>query len=397
MSGDAPVQVHAREAGLRKALAVRHIIGGSGRTDLIALLNEVATAVGSKRHVDEVLDAVVGSAKRVTDTSKAILCLFDEWASPGGEPVVAAVRGRRDEFPESWWSAELERLAPLAIEAGQPIVEMLPSHDAWFLTAPVRIGPDVLGVIAAINSKQARFTEEQIAFFATLATFAATAIESARLAEETQFVLLASERERIAREIHDGVSQSLFGVSIGLEVARRQVGRDPAGAAVRLEEMQEQVAGCLAELRRVVYDLRPLKLQELGLVGAIEYWLSEVTVGRGPSGRLEVEGEALPLPARTEACLYRVAKEAVANVVKHSEAQSFVVRLSYLGDSVRLEVTDDGHGFRPEEALERAEGGDSLGLKSIRDRVEAERGRIDIRSVPGEGTAITVVLEAAEA
>lgn len=377
---------------MRQPFASRSVLGHAARSDLIASLNEVATAVGLKRHVDEVLDAVVESAKRVTDTRKAILCLLDDMAGRESPPVVVAVRGRRDEFPESWWSGQLERTAPVALAAGHPIVEFHEAHDAWFLTAPVCAGDVPVGVIAAINSSQARFSDDQVAFFAILSTFAASAIESARLAEETQFVLLASERERIAREIHDGVAQSLFGVSIGLEVCKKQLLRDPNGSADRLGDLQEQVSGCLVELRRVVYDLRPLKLQALGLEGAVEYWLDEVAVGKGARGRLVVDGESLPLPARTEACLYRVAKEAVSNVVKHADAGEFEVRLAYREDTVRLEVVDDGRGFEPARALERAESGSSLGLKSIKDRVEAEGGRLAIRSRPGRGTAVTATL-----
>lgn len=382
---------------MRQPLGPRRVVGRSARSDLISSLNEVATAVGLKRHVDEVLDAVVESAKRVTDTRKAILCLFDEMDSRDAQPVVAAVRGRRDEFPESWWAGQLERTTPVALATGRPLVEFHRGHDAWFLTAPVCAGDSPVGVIAAINTSHARFTEDQVAFFAILATFAASAIEGARLAEETQFVLLASERERIAREIHDGVAQSLFGVSIGLEVCKKQIQRDPVGSEERLGDLQEDVSRCLAELRRVVYDLRPLKLQELGLKGALEYWLSEVAVGRGTRGRLVVSGEPRVLPARTEACLYRVAKEAVSNVVKHARAGEFEVRLRYDGSDVCLEVEDDGDGFCPDEAMERAESGASLGLKSIRDRVAAEGGHLDLVSGPDGGARVTVTLSVKEA
>lgn len=364
------------------------------RSDLIGSLNEVATAIASRQSVDEVLDTVVDSAKRVTDTDKAALCLFDELLGEGAEPTVAAVRGSRDEFPESWWSSEVFRAGRAAMAGGRPIVERHKGQDAWLLVSPVKMGDHPIGILAAINMGSRGFSEDQVSFIAILSTFAASAIENARLAEESRYVLLASERDRIAREMHDGVAQSLFGISLGLELAKKQVHRDPLATARRLDELQEQLSLSQAELRRYIYDLRPLKLQELGLAGAIEYWIHEVNAGNGLRGRLRVEGERQELSANIESCLYRVAKEAVGNVAKHASAAGFEVLIRYGDTEVSLEVRDDGRGFLSEEAFEASEQGATLGMKSIRDRVEAEGGELTVISAPGHGTVVRVTVPA---
>jgi len=200
---------------------------------------------------------------------------------------------------------------------------------------------------------------------------------------------LASERDRIAHEMHDGVIQSLFSISLGLELCKKQVFRDPGMVAGRLDDLQMHLNAAMNELRRFVYDLRPMKLNELGLTGAIEYWIREITLGRGIKGALVVEGQRPRLSAASEACLYRVAKEAVSNVVKHSGASRFEVRLSGNEHLVRMSITDDGCGFDATDVINGD--GPGLGLKSIRERIDHEGGTLIVETSPS-GTCIEVEL-----
>lgn len=358
------------------------------KSDLIAALNDVASAVSSTISLDEVLETIVERAKRITNTDKAVLVLtLDHSATLDEETLV--VRGSRDEHLESWWSAQLKESAPDLFETGEVYVDLNRDNDAWLMCAPIRVRSTPVGLMAAINSRERKFTRDQRDFLAILGAFAATAIENARLAEQTKYVLLASERDRIAREMHDGISQSLFSVALGLEVCKKMIMRDPRTVGERLDELQEMVDVSRSELRRFIYDLRPVKLQELGLVGAIEYWVHEVTAGDTVTGETVILGEPRTLMPSAEACLYRVAKEAVSNVVKHASATRFVVEIHYEDDSVRLCVLDDGSGFAPGEIRTTAtEAG--IGLKSIEERVRREGGRVNVSSAPGRGTKIDV-------
>ena len=148
-----------------------------------------------------------------------------------------------------------------------------------------------------------------------------------------------------------------------------------------------------SELRRFIYDLRPIKLQELGLSGAIEFWVHEVTTGKNVKGSVAVTGTPHPLRPSTEACLYRVAKEAVSNIVKHADATEFTVAVEYVGTDMVMTILDNGHGFdvdgvEPENELQ------GLGLRSIRERVSREGGVLSITSAPGEGARIEVRVSA---
>lgn len=359
--------------------------------ELLEALNDVASAVSSTLSVEEVLDTVVDRAKLLSGTDKTVLMLTSDH-SEGLDPDTLTVRGRRDTHAESWWLERVRALAPGVLNAGVPQIEQVEERGAWLVCAPIRIRDRAIGVLCAINDRQSPFTGPQVEALRIVSSFAAAAIENARLAEEHRYVLLASERDRIAREMHDGISQSLFSISIGLEVCRKQVHRDPATVSTRLDELQEELGASMVELRRVIYDLRPARLTEQGLPASIGQWIGEVTAGRGIRGNLVVRGDAKLLSGATEACLYRVAKEAVSNVVRHSQAASFEVCLDYRSESVVLLVADDGHGFDVDAARTAAvsEGSDSLGLHSIGHRVRAEGGSVTVRSVLGEGTQVRV-------
>lgn len=368
-----------------------HSLNRRAQADLIAALNDVADAVSSTISLDEVLETIVERAKRVTNTEKAVLVLtVDHGNDLDADSLV--VRGARDEHPQSWWAAQLQGIAPQVFASGEMYLDLDRENDAWLLCAPIIVKNRPIGLLCAINSKAHRFGQAQIDFLAILGAFAATAIENARLAEETRYVLLASERDRIAREMHDGISQSLFSVALGLEVCRKQVERDPASVARRLGDLAEQVDLSRSELRRFIYDLRPLKLTELGLMGAIEYWLREVCPAEGVYTEVTVHGERVMLDPSLEACLYRVAKESIANSMKHAKPTRVGVFISYETGAVRLLVTDNGSGFVPEEVHRCASTESGIGLRSISDRVRAQGGRMKIVSAPGKGTRIDVVV-----
>lgn len=384
-SGLAGVRSRVRTALKRLAGDVQH----QHAVELIATLNEVADAVSSALNVDEVLEVIVERAKRITDTDKAVLVLRDAHGDHVDLDTIV-VRGRMSQHQQDWWEQRLDDAAERAMSLGRPFIEEHPEQRAIAVFSPVMTRDNLVGLLCVINSADRPLTTEQVDFLAVLSAFASSAIENARLAEQSRYVMLASERDRIAREMHDGVVQSLFSISLGLEVCKKQVSRDPVGVAERLEELQQHLNTSMTELRRFIYDLRPMKLAELGLVGAVEYWVREVTLGRPVKGRVRVHGEAPPLAPAQEACLYRIAKESVSNVVKHSGAGEFEVVLEFSEDSVAVSVRDNGSGFDVEEVM--AGGSDGIGLRGIADRVDRDGGRLEIESVPGTGTLLRATL-----
>ena len=359
--------------------------------ELLRSLNDVASAVSTTVSVEDVLLTIVDRAKRVTNTEKAILVLTRE-DSDELDFDSLVVRGRRDQHLQESWQSLITREAPGVFANGYITLASIPETRAWVAYSPIRMQSRRIGMLAAINSHDRRFTQQQLEFLAILGAFAATAVENARLAEETRYVLLASERDRIAREMHDGISQSLFSVSLGLELAKKQALKDPVGTSRRLGGLQDQLNHSMADLRRVIYDLRPLKLQEMGLARSVEMWVREATAGRDVVGSVQVNGRERNLTPSAEACLYRVAKEAVSNVVRHSGARRLMVAIEYADDAVVLTVTDDGTGFQADEVIKKALPGTGIGLRSMRVRMASEGGTLDLASTPGKGTTIRAEL-----
>ena len=393
MAVSRPVRDQEGAFDVRQLLAVRRGMPGRPfpakyrRSPLVASLNEVSASVSGARDPEEVPGIIVDAAKRFTGTEKVVLYLLgdpdDVSCSPSAPEVF--VRGARDEHLESWWEEWLPRVAERAIQEGRPCVESDPVEAAWVLAVPVRVKDRALGVICAINSAKHRLRDEQMAFLSILAAFAAASLENARLAEEGLYSMLSSERERISREMHDGIAQSLFSISLGIEVCKKKIHRDPGAVVRELEELQVLLGSSMSELRRYIYDLRPAKLQELGLVGAIEYWLREIAPPDKLKASIELGGTPRSLSAEVEACLYRVAREAATNAVRHAEPKHLLVRIDYAPDSVMLRVEDDGHGFDVRTAMAESESGATVGLRSLHERVRGAGGGLAIDSAPGNG------------
>ena len=361
---------------------------------LVSEIDAVADAVATARDVDDVLPIIVESAKRFTETEKVVICLVDDADS---DRVVIdesniVVRGPRGILMQDWWGERLPDIIGQVFDQSEMYVETDDARGAWLLAVPVRVAGRRFGVLLAINSIEHRLLPEHSAFLSLLGAFAASAIANAQLVEESRYALLASERGRIAREMHDGISQSLFSIALGVELCKKQLTRDPVGVAERLEDIQGQLASARSELRRYIYDLRPLTLQDLGIVGAIEMWAREVADGHRITVTFDVTGEQYHVGPALEACLYRIAKESVSNVVKHARATTCAINLDYSADQVLLSVTDDGDGFDRGVVEQLALSGVGLGIRSMEDRVMAQGGTFAVLSEPGQGTTVRVAL-----
>lgn len=191
------------------------------------------------------------------------------------------------------------------------------------------------------------------------------------------------ERRRLAREIHDGPAQAMAAALMRAELCSRLLEEDPARARQELGDLKELVGTCLSDLRRIIFDLRPLSLDELGLVAAIRSWLEGWQQRTGLEVRLEVRGPDRRLPPAVEIALFRVLQEALNNVWKHAGVERAAVSLQVGPDRVRLLVFDRGRGFDP-AALPP----ETFGLAGMRERVQFLGGKWWVRSRPGRGTQV---------
>lgn len=209
--------------------------------------------------------------------------------------------------------------------------------------------------------------------------------ENARLHERARQVAVLEERQRLARELHDSVTQALYGVSLQAEAATRALAAgDPEPAVSNLGEIRETTQEALGEMRLLLFELRPPLLEERGLIGALESRLRAVEARAGLVTELHGE-RSERLEPEVEQELYRLAQEALNNVLKHAHARHVVVRLDVEDDRTILEVADDGVGFEPS-----LRGGDGFGLPGMRERAERLGGTLAIESSPGAGATVRV-------
>lgn len=207
--------------------------------------------------------------------------------------------------------------------------------------------------------------------------------EYAAQAEELAAV---QERNRLARELHDSVTQTIFSMTLTAEAARILLERDPSQAASHLSLLQELAQSALSEMRALIQQLRPTLIEEGGLAVALHQHLAALERREGLKAALQVEGEG-QLPRDQEEGLFRIVQEALNNVVKHAHTDTAAVRLQLENGQVSLLIEDQGAGFDPSRSGPAREG---FGLTSMRERVEMLGGTLEVRSSPGKGTQVLV-------
>jgi PAS domain S-box-containing protein len=208
---------------------------------------------------------------------------------------------------------------------------------------------------------------------------------------------LEADRRSVARELHDSIGGSLAAIKFGLEEVAGQAVRDPVGGSALLETLISYLADTIKETKRISANLRPLSIDDLGLLATIE-WYTRQFSQRYENIRLvlQIEVEEHEVPEDFKIVVYRVMQEALTNAARHSKADTINIRLKKDADGLELEVEDNGCGFNPHDALESSDGLSGYGLRGMQERAEICGGSISIQSHPGAGTHIRATLPVSE-
>ncbi len=249
------------------------------------------------------------------------------------------------------------------------------------LIVPMRIGGEVEGVIEIRFGTKRSFGAGEIDLAQALANQAMLAMQVTRLSTLNRETAVIAERNRMARDVHDTVAQTLTGIVVQLEAAEESSARGN-DSSPNLGRARELARMGLREAREAVSALRPHA--ENSLVVALPALISRMTSGTGVAGSFSAKGNPRRLPANSEEHLLRIGQEALTNSLRHAKAKRFDVRVEFTADRVDLELSDDGCGFRTEKKHE------GFGLIGMRERIDFLRGRLDIESSPGAGTRILI-------
>ena len=257
------------------------------------------------------------------------------------------------------------------------------------LVVPLSVSGRVIGTLDVQSAEVNAFAEDDVLVIQSLGDQIAVAIENARLVGRSRELAVVQERNRMARELHDSMTQLLYSLVLFAGAGRKAVQAERLERAERhLLRVEQSAQQALKEMRLLVFELRPHLLDEEGLAGALRQRLDAVENRVGIATQLSAEGD-LDLPAAAEEGLYRIAQEALTNALKHAFASSVLVQVQAGEETVSLEVVDDGRGFHPAGAAELG----GLGLVSMRERAEELGGTLTIVSSPGQGTRVKVTVE----
>jgi two-component system, NarL family, sensor histidine kinase DevS len=360
---------------------------------------EIARAIGGETDLDRILEIVVKRGRALVEARSLLILL-----SAGDELVTASIAGEhtpevaRARIPISG------SIPGQVLEEGEPrrVRDLHPSLMArpggagvTALLAPLLYRGRALGVLVALDplGRDAGFSDEDEGVLVSFAASAATAVSTAQSVAEdrSRETITATERERgrWARELHDESLQSLAGLRVLLSAARRS---EPGELDDLLVQGIEQVDAAIAEMRRLIADLRPSTLDQLGLGAALET-LGERTASAAAievQVSIDLDFEAgrseTRLLGEVEDTVYRLVQEALNNAVHHGEARCVWVEVGEAGGSLRVRIADDGKGFDPEAST------DGFGLIGMRERAELAGGTLELHSTPSEGTTIVATI-----
>jgi signal transduction histidine kinase len=370
----------------------RQPVAKDGQDEVFEQVSNVVLAVSSQLSVHDVLGKIVRAARSLAGARYAALGVPGE-AGTFAEFVVDGLTAR-----EQAAIGPLPRqhgILAVMLREGKPLrladIRSDPRFWGWppahpeltdVLGVPIREGDNTLGFIfAACKTVPGGFTERDERLLSLFAAHAAIALTNARLYERGRELSVLQERARLARDLHDAVSQKLFSVRAKARAAAVLVDRDPARAIEEIGSVAELAGQAHAELRAVIEGLTPPELATGGLAGSVRAYA--VLAGRTHGADVVVHAAELPaLGPRQETALYRVAQEAIGNALRHSGARQVAVCLSRRQRAVVLEVTDDGSGFEPRGPHA------GLGLASMRERAGSVGGKLTITSAPGTGTRV---------
>lgn len=350
---------------------------------LLSLANETAAA----HELAQLVALVVPEVERMLACSWAGIYLKDGEALGRVDQEDDGSRADGVPLPEGWPALTGGETA--LGEAGLGALFPEGVSVSCSLVVPLAAGGDTIGVLCLARPKGQPFGDEQRALARGVGDQLSVAISNARYFEATQQAAALEERHRIARDLHDSVSQSLFSLTLHTrtaELALARAGLDADSDLGRpLQQVSELTRGALAEMRALIFELRPGALAEEGLGAALAKHSAALTAREGLEISVRVPDERLPLTVEQDEHLYRLTQEALHNTVKHAQAERASVELVDGDGEVVLTVRDDGVGFDPAEAHPG-----HFGLETMRDRASRIGAGFNLESAPGVGTKVQV-------
>ena len=355
----------------------------ANQRDYLARLIEITATLTRDLDLATVLEQVAAEGRALAHAAQVRVWLLDDDGdqASGAMRLAAAVPPSADTRAASWGSGSIEQLA--ATVSGTRLVLPLIAKGA------------TIGALELHDSPQGPFTSADARLLQPFANAAAVAIENARLYEQARLSATLSERNRLARELHDTIAQGLTAVTMQLEAAQRGFERDPARARTRIIRAHELARAALEDVRRSVWTLAAPLIDGRALGHALEELTEQFAARTGLPASYAHSGPPPPLGHAAATQVLRIVQEALQNIEKHAHAQTVAVGSALEDGELRIWVRDDGVGFAPDAPLPHSDG-NGFGLLSLRERARLAGGTLHVESAPGAGTCVIVTLHVVE-
>jgi PAS domain S-box-containing protein len=360
-------------------------------------LTSIGTLLTGSLNLDEVLGRILGNVGRVVPHDSASITMLED-----NRLRIARYRSDSrisagDDVAEKRLQMEYSRYLNVLFANRQPVIVpdlqlderiqvlALEANLHAYLGVPILLQNEVIGFVNLFSEKVHHYQQIHAERLSAFAELAAIAIQNARLYGQSQQLAALEERQRLARELHDSVSQTLFTCRAMAESALRRWDKDPPRAHELMQSAYQLATTALAEMRVLLLELRPAALTQISLKQLFEQYLHTVQERRQLNLNLVLD-EIAPLPPEVQIALYRITQEALNNIDKHAQAKQVEVRVTDYPEHIELTIHDDGTGFQPDKVAAT-----SLGLGIMRERAEQISADLELVSQPGAGTRITVI------
>jgi signal transduction histidine kinase len=384
------------------------------RVEELAVLNEMSTSLSSTLDLDKILTLIMERINAVLKVEAGSLLLIDEET---GELVFQIALGEKAEGVKPFRLQIGQGIAGHVAQSGEPLMISDAQNDRRhykevdvttdFLTrsilcVPMIVKGEVIGVIEIMNKLEGDFTESDLTLLNSIATYAAIAIENARLhqsvlAERDRVVVAQEEvQKELARDLHDGPTQLVAAMLMRLDFVKKALTHDPSLIEEEMVQLIDLGQRASHQMRTFLFELRPLVLETKGLVPALETFLTRLrNEEAGTTFHLEVRTERgddqlIRRDPKDEAAIFAIVQEAVKNALKHAHADNIWIRLAEQAGELMVMVQDDGVGFDTAAVESDYEQRGSLGMVNIRERAELVGGHLTLRSAPGQGTEVMI-------
>lgn len=357
-------------------------------------VNRVTAVISRSLDLHTVLQAALHELMDVAEVEYGSLFLADS----AGELAQVAVQSQDGRAKPPIAFVGLGGLRVISEIAQQGQVRVVESHTEagldtmqFYISVPLKSKGKVLGVANLVSQKPGQVTEADRELYTVIGNQIGIAIENAQLYAQAQQLASLEERNRLARDLHDSVTQTVFSVSLAAEAARAMYIKRPDKVEAQLERVQNLARGALTEMRSLIFQLRPAALEEQGLAVAIQKHLDALQSREQIKIEFEQVGTGR-LSHEHEQTLYRIAQEATNNIVKHAHATAAHLKLTIGETLATLTIEDNGTGFDLADAAWRNQERKSLGMTSMRERAELAGGQLTVESAPERGTIVTVAI-----